>query len=67
VFSNPYVRAFLGGLATAIAVATPLVDDGVTVSEILSIASAFLAGTGAVAVQPSGTPKPKPSGWEGGA
>ncbi|WP_166139608.1 hypothetical protein [Nocardioides ochotonae] len=48
--SNPYVRMFIGGLVAAIAVATPIVDDGVTMSEALSILAAFLSGTGLTAV-----------------
>lgn len=54
VLSNPYARAVFGGLGAAIAVAIPLVDDGVLASEALSIALAFLTGAGLTAVQPSG-------------
>lgn len=38
--------AIVGGIAAAIVVASPIVDDGVTASEILAISGAFLAGTG---------------------
>lgn len=50
--TNPYLRALLGGLAAAIAVATPLVDDGLVASEVLAIVAAFLSGSGLTAAQP---------------
>jgi hypothetical protein len=42
----------VGGAASAIATAIPLVDDGVLPSEWLSIALAGLVGTGLTAVVP---------------
>lgn len=54
MFANPYVRALVGGLASAIIVASPLVDDGVLPSEALSILGAFLSGSGLTALAPSG-------------
>lgn len=47
---NPTARAVLGGIAAAIVVATPIVDNGLLPSEILSIAGAFLAGSGLAAL-----------------
>lgn len=41
--------AIAGGLAAALTVAIPLVDDGLAPSEALSIALAFLTGTGLTA------------------
>ena len=38
--------AIAGGVLAALAVAAPIVDDGVTASEIIAISSAFIAGTG---------------------
>lgn len=51
---NPYVRALVGGISAALIVATPLVDDGVTVSEWLAIAGALMSGSGLTAVAPAG-------------
>lgn len=50
---HPVVQAFLGGLVSAIVVASPIVDDGLLTSEILSIAGAFLVGSGLTAVAPT--------------
>jgi hypothetical protein len=47
------VKLVAGGIAAAILVASPLVDNGVTASEWLAIAGAFLSGTGLTAVVPS--------------
>lgn len=44
----PYAKAFAGGLATALAYAMPVVDDGLLPSEGLGIALAFLTGLGVV-------------------
>lgn len=49
MLKNPVLNALLGGLASALAVAGPLVDDGVLASEAIAIALAFLAGTGLTA------------------
>ena len=69
MFSSPYVRAafraVVGGLVVAVAAATPLVDDGVVASEVLSIAAAFLTGSGATAYVHR--PSVKADAWEGGA
>lgn len=53
MLKNPYLNAVLGGLMAAIVVASPIVDDGVTASEVLSILGAFLSGTGLTAVRPA--------------
>lgn len=53
MLGNPYVRALAGGLGSALVVAGPLVDDGVLLSEAISIALAFLTGAGLTSV-PSG-------------
>lgn len=45
---NPYMKAVVGGLVAGIAFAIPVVDDGLTVSEILGIALAALTGLGVV-------------------
>lgn len=50
MLKNPLLNALLGGLAAALAVAGPLVDDGVLPSEGIAIALAFLSGTGLTAV-----------------
>ena len=50
LLDNPYVRLIAGGIAAAIIVASPIVDDGVTPSEALSILGAFLSGSGLTAV-----------------
>lgn len=39
-----YAKAIVGGLLAALAFAVPVVDDGLTVSEILGIAAALVAG-----------------------
>lgn len=65
MLSNPYIRALAGGLGAALVVAYPLVDNGVTPSEIIAIVGAFLSGSGLTAVAPAGSVKP--SAWEGGA
>lgn len=54
MLKNPYVRAIAGGVAAALAVAGPLVDNGVTPSEAIAIAIAFISGSGLTAVAPSG-------------
>lgn len=46
MLKNPVLNALLGAVASALAVAGPLVDDGLTPSEIVAIALAFLAGAG---------------------
>ena len=51
--TNPYIRAILGGILSAILVASPIVDDGVTISECLAIGAAFITGSGLTAT-PSG-------------
>lgn len=50
MLKNPILNVLLGALATALAVAAPLIDDGVTPSEIVAIALAFLGGAGFTAV-----------------
>lgn len=52
MLKHPYVRALVGGLVAAIVVASPIVDDGLTPSEILAIVGAFLSGSGLTAVAP---------------
>lgn len=47
---HPHIKVALGGVATAIAVAIPLVDDGLVVSEVLSIILAGMSGAGLTAV-----------------
>lgn len=54
----PYAKALVGGAASAIAFAIPVVDDGLLVSEILGIALAFLTGAGAVYAVPNGPTSP---------
>lgn len=44
----PYAKAVAGGVATALAFAIPVVDDGLKASEVLGIALAFLGGLGIV-------------------
>lgn len=56
--NNPVVRSLAGGLASAMLVAGPLVDNGVAPSEAISIALAFLTGTGLVAMPSGREPKP---------
>lgn len=51
--NNAVVRSLAGGLASAMLVAGPLVDNGVAPSEAISIAFAFLTGTG-LAGMPNG-------------
>lgn len=46
MLKNPYLLALAGGLALALAVAGPLVDDGVAPSEACAIGLAFLGGSG---------------------
>lgn len=43
---NPktYAKAIVGGLLAGLAFAIPVVDDGLTVSEILGIVAALAAG-----------------------
>ena len=53
MLSNPYVRAVLGGLVAGLGTAGPLVDNGVTPSEVIAIALATIIGTGLTAT-PSG-------------
>lgn len=53
MLKNPYVQAVAGGIALALAVAGPLVDDGVAPSEYCSIALAFLGGSGLTAIVPT--------------
>lgn len=49
MLKNPTVRALAGAVAAGLAVAGPLVDNGVTPSEACAIALAFLAGAGLTA------------------
>lgn len=42
----PYSKAVAAGIAAALAFAIPVVDDGVTLSEALGVALAFLGGLG---------------------
>lgn len=58
MLKNPYVRALAGGISAALAVAGPLVDDGLRPSEAIAVALAFLAGSGLTAVRPS-APEPE--------
>ena len=53
----PYAKAIVGGIASAIAFAIPVVDDGVLASEALGIALAFLTGAGVVYTVPNGPSK----------
>lgn len=54
MLKNPYVRALAGGVGLALAVAGPIVDNGLAPSEWCAIGLAFLGGSGLTAVQPSG-------------
>ncbi len=49
----PYYKAIVGALVAAISAAIPIVDDGVTTSEGLSIALAFIVGLGVVYAVPN--------------
>lgn len=49
---KPYAKALTGSLLAAIFVATPLVDDGLTVSEWLGIIAAGLGTFAGVWVTP---------------
>lgn len=57
---SPYAKALVGGAASALAFAIPVVDDGLLVSEVLGIALAFLTGAGAVYTVPNGPPASPP-------
>lgn len=46
MLKNPVLNALLGALATALSVAAPLLDNGLTPAEIVAVALAFLAGAG---------------------
>lgn len=50
---NPYMKAVLGGVVAALSFAIPIVDDGVTLSEVLGIVLAGLTGTGLVYAVPN--------------
>lgn len=50
--------AIAGGLATALAWAIPIVDDGLKLSEVLGIVLAFLTGMGIVYGTPDKPVKP---------
>lgn len=41
---KPYAKAIVGGAVAALAFAGPVVDDGLTVSEVLGIVLAGLVG-----------------------
>ena len=57
MFKNRLVNAVLAGIAGALAVAGPLVDDGLSPSEIVAVTLAFLASGGFAATPPkSGLP-----------
>lgn len=45
-FNKAITAAVLAGVAAALAFAIPVVDDGLTTSEILGIVLAFLTGAG---------------------
>lgn len=51
-----WAKALAGGVAAALAFATPIVDDGLVASEILGIAAAFIGGSGLVYLVPNGVP-----------
>jgi hypothetical protein len=46
MLKNPYVVALAGGVALALAVAGPLVDNGLAPSEVCAVVLAFLGGSG---------------------
>lgn len=48
-----YAKAIVGGLVSAVTAAIPIVDDGVSASDALGIALAFLLGLGVVYVVPN--------------
>lgn len=48
-----YAKAIAGGLVASLTAAIPVVDDGLTPSEGLGIALAFIVGTGIVAAVPN--------------
>lgn len=56
----PYAKAFAAGLAGALVVLVPVIDDGLTPSECLWAAVAFLANLGITYAVPN-KPKPSPS------
>lgn len=58
MLSSPIAKAIIGGIAAALAFAIPVVDDGVTISEILGILLAGIAGSGLVYITPN---KPQPA------
>lgn len=45
---KPYLKAVAGGIATGLAFAIPVVDNGIVPSEALGIALAVLTGAGIV-------------------
>lgn len=49
---HPLAQAILGGIVAAITIAIPLVDDGTSASEVLSILLGGIVGTGLTAVKP---------------
>lgn len=57
MLKNPVLNALLGALATALTVAAPLLDNGLTPAEIVAISLAFLAGAGFTAA-PTGRKVP---------
>lgn len=57
MFKNRIVNALLAGLAGALAVAGPLVGDGLSPEDIVAVTLAFLAAGGFAATPPkSGLP-----------
>lgn len=53
MLKNPVLNALLGALATALAVLAPLIDNGLSPSEIVAVALAFLGGAGFTAAPSS--------------
>lgn len=60
---KPYLLAFAGGVATALAVLAPVVSDGVSAEEWIQAALAFMGGSGLTAYRPAS----KSSNWQGDA
>ena len=53
----PYAKAVAGGLATGLTALVPLLDDGVTGQEWLTVVVAALVGSGVVYAAPKNKPK----------
>lgn len=49
----PYAKAVAGGVIAGASAAVPLVDDGLTTSDVLVIAIAFVVGLGGVWAVPN--------------